>query len=349
VGNGPRSTRRRIEEMKMTDQEKVIPTMVLFGLLASIALGGPPVDKLYVDNAEGDDLTVVDVKTLKAIGSVKVGEHPHGLAPSPDGHTLYVGIEGTGELIALDTRTDRILWRMPVGPRPNEISITGDGRFVFVPLLFESEVAVVDVSLRRVVDRIKVARWPHNTFASADGRHIYVGSVGDGRITAIDAESRKVLYEIDMGVPVRPIAITKDESVAYTELSELHGFAVVDLKGRKRVRQVLLPALRAGTPKPKLDTYSHGVALTPDERELYVTSVPGNAVYAFRVPGLEQIAKIEVGADPSWLAVDPSGHLIFVSNASSNTVSAIDTESKKVVATIPVGQTPKRIVVVRPK
>jgi YVTN family beta-propeller protein len=322
---------------------------VILAFFGAMSTGGHVGGKVYVDNSAGDDLSVIDIATMKSIGSVKVGEHPHGLTASPDGNTLYVSIEGTGELVAIDTRSDQILWRIPVGSKPNEISITHDGRFIFIPLLFNSEIAVVDVSLRKVVDHLKVARFPHNTFASFNGRRIYVGSVGANTITVIDAETRKTLYEIDTGAPVRPIAISRDESVAYAQLSGLHGFVIIDLNQRKVLRQVQLPPLPAGTPKPDLDTYSHGIALTPDQHELYVTSVPGNAVFVFSVPQLQQIAKIEVGQTPDWLAVESSGSLVFVSNTLSNSVSVIDVHTKRVVATVPVGLAPKRILAVQPQ
>jgi len=321
---------------------------LLLSFLA-ITAGSGPTGKVYVDNSTADDLTVIDIATMKPIGDLKVGLHPHGLTASPDGKTLYVSVEGTGELVAVDIATDRILWRIPVGDRPNEISISHDGRFIFLPLIMNSEIAVVDLASRTVVDHLKVGRMPHNSFASANGLRIYVGSMGANTITAIDATTRKTLYEIDMGAPVRPIAINKDESTAYAQLSGLHGFAIVDLNRHKVTGKVEFPALPPGTPRPYLDTYSHGIALTPDERELYVASVPGAVVYVYSLPGLKPIAKIEVGRTPDWLAVDPSGKFVFVSNAGSNTVTAIDTASKSVLATIPVGDAPKRILVVTPR
>ena len=302
--------------------------------------------KLYVTNSAGDDLTVIDPRTMAVIRTVKVGEHPHGVIASPDGKKLYVSIEGTNELIAVDTYTDKIIARVSVGRSPNQIAITRDGRFVFVPLRDDNAVDVVDTAAMKVVDRIKVPAMPHNAYASIDGRHIYIGSMMGSRITVIDASTRKVLHEIAPGNWVRPIAIKRDESLAYTALSELHGFVVVDLKSQKVIRRFELPSLPPGTPEPYLKTYTHGLALTPDERELYVTSMPGNAVFVFSVPELKQLAKIEVGKDPNWIAVHPDGHLVFVSNSSSDSVCAIDTHTKKVVATITVGRTPKRLIVV---
>jgi len=187
---------------------------------------------------------------------------------------------------------------------------------------------------------------PHNTYTSADGRHVYVGSMSGQRITIIDAATRKVINQISPGNWVRPIAIKRDESLAYTAISNLHGFVVVDLRAGKVIKTVELPPLPPGTPKPFLDTYTHGLALAPDERELYVTSMPGNAIHIFSLPGLERTTKIEVGRDPNWIVFRRDGRFAFVSNTTDNSVSVIDTVSRKVAATIEVGHAPKRLVMV---
>src|SRR6185437_10942031 len=95
---------------------------------AAVAQG---TELLYVANSQGDDLTVIRLPGHETLGSVKVGDHPHGLAASRDGRRLYVSVESTKEVLALDTATDQILWRTTVSDRPNEIALSGDGRRLF--------------------------------------------------------------------------------------------------------------------------------------------------------------------------------------------------------------------------
>lgn len=302
--------------------------------------------RVYVTNSKGDDVTVIDAETMKVVGSIKIGDNPHGLITSPDRRTLYVSVEGTDELAAVDIATNRVLSRVKVGRAPNEVSITRDGRFVFVPARNDATVDVVDTAAMKVVERLKTPAMPHNTYVSANGSHLYVGSMAGSRMTIFDTTTRKQLAEIAPGDWVRPIALRRDETLAYVALSKLHGFAVVDLTQGKVIRRVELPSLPPGTEIPPYDTLTHGLALTPDERELYVTSMAGKAVYAFSVPELKQLQKIDVGRFPNWISINPDGRLVWVSNQLDDTVSAIDTRTKKVVATIPVGHEPKRLLVV---
>jgi YVTN family beta-propeller protein len=302
--------------------------------------------RVYVTNSKGDDVTVIDPASMKVVASIQVGANPHGIVLSPDRRTLYISVEGTDELIAVDTATNQVTARTKVGRAPNEVSITRDGRKVFVPLRNDSAIDVVDTTTMKVIDRLKAPAWPHNTYVSDDGRHLYLGSMAGSRITIYDTATHKQINEIAPGDWVRPIALRRDEKLAYVALSKLHGFVVVDLKEGKTIRRVELPALPPGSVIPPYDTLTHGLALTPDERELYVTSMAGKAIYAFSVPDLKQLAKVDVGRVPNWITITPDGRQVWVSNQLDDTVSAIDTRTKKVLITLPVGHEPKRLLAV---
>ena len=335
---------------------KTVMSLLLLALLSLVVTSGPVSEgrtassrsKLYVDNAEGDELTIIDPVTFKVTGNVKVGENPHGLAASPRQDRLYVSVEGIDSLLSIDTRTDQILGKASVGSLPNQVTVTADGKFVYVPLRGLGAVDIVDTASMKAIKRVPLAAWPHNSYTSANGKHVYVTTILGMKIFVFDPTTHTITAEIEPGGKVRPVALTKDESLAYVALSELHGFAIVDLKTRKTIRRVELPALPPDTPKPYLDTYTHGLALTSDEKELWVTSCPGAAVYAYSLPDLTLKARVDVGKFPNWMAFTPDGKTLFVSNTQSNTVSAIDVKSKKLVATIPVGKAPKRILVVTP-
>jgi YVTN family beta-propeller protein len=72
-------------------------------------------------------------------------------------------------------------------------------------------------------------------------------------------------------------------------------------------------------------------------------------VYVFSLPELKQVAKIQVGELPNWLTATNDDRMVFVSNSAADSVTAIDARSKRVVATIPVGRAPKRLLVVMRK
>jgi YVTN family beta-propeller protein len=102
-----------------------------------------------------------------------------------------------------------------------------------------------------------------------------------------------------------------------------------------------------------------GVAATPDGTRAYVTNQNSDTVSVIDTASNKVVATIPVGQLPDGVAISsdenpPSEHddrrrqpLAYVTNDRDNTVSVIDTASNKVVATIPVGQSPTAVAVTR--
>src|SRR5258708_32915774 len=62
--------------------------------------------KLYVGNSRGDDISVIDIASLKVTGELKAGEHVHGVCLQADGKRLFATVEMDQTLSIID-RTSR--------------------------------------------------------------------------------------------------------------------------------------------------------------------------------------------------------------------------------------------------
>jgi YVTN family beta-propeller protein len=203
---------------------------------------------------------------------------------------------------------------------------------------------VVNTQNLQVVKRIPVGRNPHNVYLLPDGKHMLATSMGDNRLTVINMDTQEPEFEIPLpGVP-RPVAMDRSGKHLFVQLSNLHGFVVVDFAARKVTRKVLLPAAPPDARPLIPETFSHGIAVAPDEKTLWVNSLLNNSVYVFSLPDLKLASTIPVGRGPDWLTILPDGSRCYVSNAGSNTVSVIDVATRREVKQIPVGKIPKRII-----
>jgi len=77
--------------------------------------------------------------------------------------------------------------------------------------------------------------------------------------------------------------------------------------------------------------------------EAYVTNAADGTVTVIR--GVKVQQTIPVGAEPRGCALSPDGSLLYVANHTEGTVSVIDTNTKTVVGTVPVGGNPAAIAV----
>lgn len=302
---------------------------------------------LYVTNSAGDDVTLVDVATHKVIGSIRTGPTPHGIEASPDGTRLYISGETDDDIIAIDTTTSTILWRAAIGDRPNYIAISGDGRYVYAPIRSSDYADVVDTVAQKKIKSIHVGHSPHNAYRAPVQNWVYVTSMEEDKITIIDVATQSAIGEIPVGGETRPAAITNDNTRLYVALTGLHGFVVVDIAQRRVVDKLELPPSDVEAVSTYGYTPTHGLDLRPDNRQFWITSVFGNAVRAFSVPGHKLLGVIPVGEVPNWMTFGLDGKTLYVSNSGSNDVSVIDTEKIREIARIPVGLAPKRLLVVR--
>jgi YVTN family beta-propeller protein len=303
---------------------------------------------IYVANSDDNKVSVIDPTTNKVVSEIAVSPNPHGIVPSPDGSRFYVSSESKDVLDVVDRKSSTIVRRVPIGTRPNNIAITRDGRRVYVCIRGESWVDIVDTASLEKVKSIQVGKGPHNIYRTPDGEHMIATSMDDEKLTLIDVRTEEPEFAIPLGGIPRPLAIDArpDGSIGrlFVQLSNLHGFAVVDYASRKVINKVLLPDAPPGARPLIPATFSHGIDIAPGHKTIWVTSLLNNSVSVFSLPDLKGVATIPVGRGPDWLTFTPDGKRCYVSNAGSNSVSAIDAIELKELVQIPVGKVPKRII-----
>jgi DNA-binding beta-propeller fold protein YncE len=327
--------------------------LLCLGIAGALTVLGPaataPDVTLWITLGDIDELVEADPYTFKEIRRIKTDPRPHGLAASADGSKVYLASDRTGRFQVVDVRAGAIAGEIPVGRDPNQMTLTGDGRFAYVPLRGEDQIAVLELDPLRLVKKIPSPKGPHDAYTSADGSRIYVGAQFGNAIAVIDPATQSLLHTIPTSDGVRPLEPTRDGRTIYTALSNLLGFVVVDAASRQVTRRVELGRLPEGVPQPYLDTYTHALQLTPDERELWVTDCINDLVRVVRLADMREVAQIRVGHLPHWFTLRPDGKVAFLSLWYSDAVAAIDVTSRRVITNLQFqrGAGPKRILVAR--
>jgi YVTN family beta-propeller protein len=322
-------------------------------------------EQAWVSNSGETTISVIDHESKAVVGTIQLGVAgdggtlhgiPHGIAVARGAGIAYAATEDTGEIIALDTTSRTILWRLHAGDNFQLGTLTADERYLFVPDLFAGRVVVVDTQLRKVDTEIPMVdpadaagsmNGLHNMYTSADGADIFVTAIFSQKVARIRASTRQIDRVYDIGGQPRPVALTRNLSTMYLQLSSLQGFIAVDLATGRETARVTIPD--DGQRPPGWDnwTFSHGLYLTKDESELWTDSVVAGKVYVYAVPSRQQLAAIDVGIMPRWFAATEDETTLYVTNttpaADHGTVSVIDRRTRTVVTTLDVGRAPKDV------
>jgi len=305
--------------------------------------------RIVQTNSGGDNIHLIDPATHKIVGEIKGVPINHGAAAAPDGTHLYFSSEAERVLAVVDVKSLAVTKKVPLTGRPNNISISRDGKRVYVGIVSEpGAVDVIDTASLERVKSIPTKGGIHNVYVTPDGRFIVAGSIAGRNMMVIDAKTDEPVWSL-FNEGVRPIAFETNPDGStkrlFVQLSELHGFAVVDFAQRKEVARVVLPD---DVPAEQRDkgpfnaSPSHGLGVAPNGKTLWVTSRPNGKAYIYSLPDLKLMGSVDVGKRPDWVTFTPDSKYIYVATEPSDSVTVIDVASMKEVTRITVGDGPKR-------
>jgi YVTN family beta-propeller protein len=302
---------------------------------------------LYVGNSRGDDISIIDMASLKVTGEIKAGERVHGVCVQADGKRLFATVETDHTLRIIDTATRQTIATVRVTGRPNQCAVTPDGKYVAVPIRDGDSVDIIDVAQQQIVKVLPI-KEPHNALNTGSNRYIYVSSMASHEIDLIDLEKMDYAAHIPAGGRPRPYVVSPDSKTMYVAVADLHGFVIVDIPGTKVLERVEMPSEHATLRKLQYetpDTLTHGLALTPDGSELWVSSLLDDRMYIYDVKAKKITGQVSTGEGPNWIVFTPDGKYACISNTDTDDVSIIDVKNRREVTRVKVGKVPKRLAI----
>jgi YVTN family beta-propeller protein len=320
-----------------------------------------PKVRIYITNSADSTVDVVDPVSNKVVQTIQGIELPHGVVFSPDGSRVYISNESESVVDVVDSDSGRILEKVPLSGHPNNLTITKDGKRVIVGIREGSgSLDVIDTATLKKTKNIPVSGRVHNVYVTPDGRYAVSGSIESKTITIVDLHSDQAVWDLNLGTGVRPMAFETNSDGStnriFAQLSGFNGFVIVNFSTHAEVGRIKLPDQPGGygIAEGRTGTPSHGIGVAPDGKSLWLASTTANAIFQYSLPSLELLGHAELpqvhprgvrptGSVPEWITFTPDGKFVYVSNSADRSVSAIDTASRQIVATIPVGEVPKRI------
>ena len=183
---------------------------------------------------------------------------------------------------------------------------------------------------------------PHEVVASADGRTAWVSNYGYGSLhtlTSVDLVQGKAVQRIDLGPLAGPHGLAFAEGKTWFTAEGAKSLARLDPATNK-------VDLIVGTGQNR----THMIYVSPDAQHIVVTNVssgtvslidavPVKSVEPAQAPDQPQRTEwnetvVKVGRGPEGFDVSPDGREIWVGNAGDGTVSIIDLQMRKVIATL---------------
>jgi YVTN family beta-propeller protein len=318
--------------------------------------------RVYITNSAGDSIDVIDPATNKVVQQIKDVIGAHGIAFSPDAARVYVSNEETSTLDVFDRKTGKLIKKVALSDHPNNISVTKNGDRIIVAIARgKGGLDIVDAATLTLKKTISSNGGRlHNVYVTPDNKYVVGGSIPSKTFYVFDLDKEQLAWTMPMDLGVRCMAIETNPDGStkrvFAQMSSLNGFSVIDFAAQKEVARITLPSVPQEFDHGGYRTNepSHGIGIAPDNKTLWVTSIPNNAVYEYSLADLKVIGKVDLPSEKiagraaplsavaNWVTFTPDGKELFISNSGMRSVSVVDTSAMKVVKVIPVGEVPKR-------
>jgi DNA-binding beta-propeller fold protein YncE len=292
----------------------------------------------------GNGIVVLDAKNnynfVKRIPvfDVPASQNPEqiaGVTASPVTQMIYVAARG--RLAAMDLTTDKKVWENAYdGQCCERPQIAPDGAFLYVGSDLKDFWYVVNPRTGELITKAQAPLSPnaHNLNLSPDGKFAFMSP--NGKVMSIaDTSTHKTVKTIPFNDNIRVFVLNHDASLIYTNQNNFLGFQIADVKTGKVLHTVEVRGYPwrerwNATPRPRIPhgCPSHGIALTNDEREVWLADGMNDYIHIFdnTVMPPKQIASIKTTAGPYWITVGLDGNLAYVSSG-----DIIDMKSRKII------------------
>ena len=258
----------------------------------------------------------------------KTPSNVKGIAVSIPLNSIYVStIES---LQRIDLTTEKIIWEKPFEGGCDRMAISPDGKTMYLPSFEKSFWNVIDCATGSILKKIEVHKRAHNTIYSHSGEYVYLDDLSSPWLYIADTKTHSLVNKIGpFANAMRPFTINGKETLVYVTVDSLLGFEVGDLKSGKKIAHVEVEGWNAG-PVRRHGNPSHGIALTPDEKELWLADGHNMRVHVFNaVEPYQQLTTIPLQDMPGWINFSMDGNYVYPSSG-----EVIDRKTRKIITTM---------------
>jgi DNA-binding beta-propeller fold protein YncE len=257
-------------------------------------------------------------------------EDVKGIAANAGTGRLYVST--TKRLAAFDLLTDKKVWEKTYdGDCCDRMAVSPDGQTLYVPSFDKPKWYVVNAATGDVIKTLDVPGRSHNTIYSADGTHAYLAALSSPTLSIAETKTHSVVKTVGpFSNAIRPFTINGKQTICFVNVNALLGFEVGDLQTGKVLHEVAVEGYKTGKVK-RHGCPSHGIALTPDETEIWISDGFNSRLHIFDATAMppKQKTSIPVRDQPGWITFSIDGQRAYPS-----TGEVIDIRTKKILTTL---------------
>lgn len=251
-----------------------------------------------------------------------------GVAVSVALNSIFVSTLHTMQRI--DLSSEKVIWEKTYEGGADRMAISPDGKTMYLPSLEKSFWNVVDCETGEIIKKIEVHQRAHNTLYGLSGKHAYLADIASPYLHVTDTKDHSIIKKVGpFSNGIRPFTINSQETLVFVTVDDLLGFEVGDLKTGEVLQSIVVEGWEKG-PVRRHGNPSHGIGLTPNEKELWVCDGHNMRMHVFSTtPPYQQLTTIPLQDMPGWITFSMDGKYAYPSSG-----EVIDVETRNILLTL---------------
>ena len=298
------------------------------GAVSGLAIS-PNGGLLMVTHYGDDSFSVIDTNSGAVAQTVIDVDEPFAVAMTDEsaGRAYISSASATYDsVLAFDISANRVVETYPLAYGVSDVAVSPNGRHVYVGRTGAdgADIAILDTATgdEQAIAVAEAGTVTERLRLSADGRRLYVAANGasTAELVVVDTQRNRVLSTIELGSPIRDIALSPDGATVYVGSCGPDFGTVLDVVDVRDARKCSVAA-----------TYKIGdvagvvssLTLSRDGSRAYLVGDTSVTVLSTRTHDV--IGSIATGAQPSCVIESPAGNRLYIADyAGTITVLAVD-------------------------
>lgn len=290
-------------------------------------------------------LTSYAAATMKEVSRVPLEGAWLGLTFAPGGKRVYAGGGSRGSVYEFGISPQGELKRMremKASDFIGGVALSPDGHLIYAADVFKNVIVVINSQSGRVIDQFRTGRRPYQILFHPDGKSYFVSSWADASVYQYNVANGEEIGRIRLAQHTTGMALSGYQPPAeegqepvpwryrlFVAAANTNSVFVAGI-GENKTMKLIDTISVAPAPLAPLGMTPSAVALSPDQKRLFVACSDANAVAIVNVSDTRGVTEgfLETGAYPAAVSALSNDRVVVV-NAKGNTLTTLELETAK--------------------
>jgi len=190
---------------------------------------------IYVANSDSDNVSVIDIKENKQVGTINTGKMPVSLCFDGKEGLLYVLNGRSNNVSVIDTGSNTIIKTIETEEFPCSGAVSAENLFIVNQV--SCSLSVINKKTGQK-STIKLGQSPKACLLLPEGNKLYVTNYRDDSLSVVDCKEQKVIKTIDIGKNPTGMVLWHEKKRLYVANGGSNTISIIDIITDQPVKEI---------------------------------------------------------------------------------------------------------------